>query len=283
MSQNTNDPFDEFEFKPLTEGLGFHKKTATQKVEFKGSHLSFDNTTETKTTRPTDLTQSKNTFQNQKPTSNRTGTQSPSFNLQPPLPRVEAYHQERTTTINVPTIEDDSISKAQTAVNEILKTLNQKKQQEESLLRSKRKTTWVNCAPSLSAGFLDTMLIVAMFLLSLISMLIITKIDLVANLSHPDPEYLIYWAAFSLLASVQMTYYVSCRAFLGFTPGEWAFDQRCGSEIQMATTSYVLKVLARSVLNAATGFVIMPILSFAFGFDILAKISGVQLQSQKYV
>lgn len=283
MSQNTNDPFDEFEFKPLTEGLGFHKKNTTQKVEFKGSHLTFDNTTETKTTRSSDLAQPKNNFQKQSPTSNRTSTQNSSFSLQSPLPRAEDYPQERKTTINVPTIEDDSITKAQTAVNEILKTLNQKKQQEESLLRNKRKVTWVNCTPSLSAGFLDTMLIVAMFLLSLISMLIITKIDLVANLSHPDPEHLIYWAAFSLLASVQIIYYVSCRAFIGFTPGEWAFDQRCGSEIQMATTSYVLKVLARSVLNVATGFIIIPTLSLVLGFDVLAKITGVQLQSQKYI
>ena len=33
------DPFDEFEFKPLTEGLGFNKKPATLKDQVKTSGL----------------------------------------------------------------------------------------------------------------------------------------------------------------------------------------------------------------------------------------------------
>jgi len=283
MSQNINDhskndPFDEFEFKPLTEGLGFHKKNNSKKVEFKSSHLTFDNSVDSPS--QVQSTQDlKKTNLTERPTSKQT-TQN-NFNLQSPLPRVEDVPAARKTSINIPTIEDDSITKAQTAVNEILKTLNQKKQQEESLLRNRRKVTWVNATPSLSAGFLDTMLVTALFLLSLIAMLVITKIDLIANLTHPDPQYLVYWAGLSLLASVQIIYYVSCRTFMGFTPGEWAFDQRCGNEVQMASTTYVLKVLARTSLNAATGFILFPIISMLVGEDILAKLTGIQIQMQK--
>jgi len=281
MSQNTNDPFDEFEFKPLTEGLGFHKKGAsTKKVEFKGSHLTFDTSSDISTNNKSVVDLDHLTTRS---TSLLARPSSQNFNLQSPLPRAEDHSQQRKTTISVPTIEDDSITKAQTAVNEILKTLNQKKQQEESLLKNKRKVSWINSAPSLSAGFLDTMLIMALFLLSLISMLVITKIDLIANINNPDPQNLIYWAALSLLASVQIIYFVSCRAFLGCTPGEWAFDQRCGSEVQMATTSYVVRVFARATYNVVTGFFILPIISNIFGFDILAKLTGVQLQTQKYI
>jgi len=289
MSQNINDLsnndqndkiFDEFEFKPLTEGLGFHKNNTSKKVEFKSSHLTFDNSVDL----PSKSQTTQNTFKKnqltERPASTKPSAQA-HFSLQSPLPRIEDAPLERKTTINIPTIEDDSISKAQTAVNEILKTLNQKKQQEESLLRNKRKMTWINATPSLSAGFLDTMLVTALFLLSLIAMLVITKIDLVANLTHPDPQYLVYWAGFSLLASVQIIYYVSCRTFMGFTPGEWAFDQRCGSELQMASTTYVLKVLIRTILNAVTGFVLFPMISLLVGEDILAKITGVQIQMQK--
>ena len=31
INDNTNDPFEEFEFKPLTEGLGFHRNKETAK------------------------------------------------------------------------------------------------------------------------------------------------------------------------------------------------------------------------------------------------------------
>ena len=271
MSKKTdtaNDPFDEFEFKPLTAGLGFHKDSTTSKnqtqamtpkVEFKNSHLTFDTPA---TTTPA------------------------GFNLNSPLPRATQNHTspnapQQRKSIHVPTIEDDSITKAQTAVNEILKNLNQKKQQEEALARNTRRPEWKAAVSSVSAGFLDTMLISAFFLLSLIAMLAITKVDLIANLSQPDPQYLIYWATVSLLGAIQIIYYVSCRAFLGCTPGEWAFDQRCGNELQQASSTYVLRVAARSVINVATGFVLMTIISLIVRFDVLAAVTGTQIQRQK--
>lgn len=267
----TNDPFDEFEFKPLTSGLGFHKESTstkastpvatTPKVEFKSSHLTFDT--------PAAATPA-------------------GFNLNSPLPRAATTaatatptNTQRKASINVPTIEDDSISKAQTAVNEILKNLNQKKQQEEALARNTRRPEWIAAVPSISAGFLDTMLIAAFFLLSLIAMLAITKIDLIANISNPDPQYLIYWATLSLLGATQIIYFVACRAFLGCTPGEWAFDQRCGNELQQASSTYVLRVAARSVINVATGFVLMTLISLVLRFDVLAAVTGTQIQRQK--
>ena len=280
MSKKTvdigNDPFDEFEFKPLTSGLGFHKDSATSakaqsmpapKVEFKSSHLTFDTQATAATT--------------------ATNSAPAGFNLNSPLPRATqtAYNSPsapaQRKSINVPTIEDDSISKAQTAVNEILKNLNQKKQQEEALARNTRRPEWIAAIPSVSAGFLDAMLVSAFFLLSLIAMLAITKVDLIANLSQPDPQYLIYWATLSLLGGIQIIYYVSCRAFLGCTPGEWAFDQRCGNELQQASSTYVLRVAARSIINVATGFVLMTIISLIVRFDVLAAVTGTQIQKQK--
>ncbi len=280
MSKKTdtaNDPFDEFEFKPLTAGLGFHKdsttsknqtQTMTPKVEFKSSHLTFDTAAAAATT-------------------TTPASAAPlGFNLNSPLPRATQTHTspnapQQRKSIHVPTIEDDSITKAQTAVNEILKNLNQKKQQEEALARNTRRPEWKAAIPSVSAGFLDTMLISAFFLLSLIAMLAITKVDLIANLSQPDPQYLIYWATISLLGAVQIIYFVSCRAFLGCTPGEWAFDQRCGNELQQASSTYVLRVAARSVINVATGFVLMTIISLIVRFDVLAAVTGTQIQRQK--
>ena len=42
MSTNSIDPFDEFEFKPLTDGLGFHKKSVSLKDGLKSSGVLED-------------------------------------------------------------------------------------------------------------------------------------------------------------------------------------------------------------------------------------------------
>ena len=254
-----NDPFDEFEFKPLTAGLGFHTKTATTTAA-----------TPTTTSFTTTLAAPKNT----------TSTQS--FNLQPPLPRSE-QNIIRKPTLNVPMIEDDSITKAQSAVNEILKTLNQKKQQEDLLAKNKKRLTWVSTSPSLAAGFLDALLTSALFLISMIAMLAITKIDLIANINQPDSQFMIYWSTLGLFATIQFIYFITCRAFLGHTPGEWAFDQRCGSEIQQASKTYILKVTARTIINICTGFIVMSFISLVIRKDFLSYLTGLQIQKQKYV
>ncbi len=261
-----NDLFDEFEFKPLTAGLGFHKKTATAA-----------------TTNTPNINTNFNTSVRTTPTIHQSSTTSTqSFNLQPPLPRNE-QNTIRKPALNVPMIEDDSITKAQSAVNEILKTLNQKKQHEDLLAKNIKRLTWVNTSPSLAAGFLDTLLTSALFLISMIAMLAITKIDLIANLNNPDSQFMIYWSTLCLFATIQFIYFITCRAFLGHTPGEWAFDQRCGSEIQQATRTYILKVTARTIINICTGFIVMSFISLVIRKDFLSYITGLQIQKQKYI
>lgn len=299
-----NDPFEEFEFKPLTEGLGFHAKnqntkksiepglsmgTTTKfttekknsggmgtsglnKVEFKTSTLNFETT-------PTGAT------------IGTTGTTALKSPMQSPLPRPAAQNQTRTTTqnlprrsvtTNIPTIQDDSIAKAQNAVNDILKNLNHKKQQEELIAKTKKRLTWKDATPSLVAAGLDAMLVVAGFLISLIAMLSITKIDLLVNLSNPDQSYTLWMATAFLFASVHMIYMVVFRAYLGYTPGEWAFDQRCGNETQQASYTYIFKVMLRSMIVTLTGYLPITLLSALMGKDLLARMTGLQIQTQSY-
>jgi hypothetical protein len=272
---DSNDPFDEFEFKPLTEGLGFHRNKETprstnshsnseitSKLEFRNPNLKFDTTA-----MPTPIV---------------------SKGLNSPLPRNQFNTEVQTTKtsrpqINVPTIEDDSIAKAQTAVNEILKNLNHKKQQEESLAKNKKKMVWKSTTPSLLAGFLDSMLVTAGFLLMLISMLTITQVDLISNLSSPGDNHIIWLATASLLTCVTLIYMVVFRTYMGFTPGEWAFDQRCGNEMQQASSSYILKITARTLLVMVTGFLPLTLISALFGTDFVGLMTGLQIQKQTYV
>ena len=262
---NTNDPFDEFEFKPLTEGLGFHRKK---------NETSSSSSFEMRTTTPSVPTKRENSNLNNNP------------GLKSPLPRTQPNTDVKpiiTPKINVPIIEDDSIAKAQTAVNEILKNLNHKKQQEENLLKNKKKMIWASSSPSMMASFLDGMLVTAGFLLLLISMLTITGADLISNINNPGDNKAIWVATALLLVSMQIIYMVVFRAYLGYTPGEWAFDQRCGSETQQASTWYVPKVLLRTLIVALTGFIPLSIAAMLFRIDIAGILSGLQIQKQKYV
>lgn len=265
---NTNDPFEEFEFKPLTEGLGFHRKneknkiaqnptTPNSKLEFRNPNLTFEQPTPVKAK----------------------GLNSP---LPRTAPTTEQTQQARRPSMNIPTIEDDSITKAQTAVNDILKSLNQKKQQEEALQRNKKRLIWKETAPSLTAGLLDAMLVLAGFLLCLIAMLAITQVDLIANMTNPGPNFTIYWATLSLLACVTLIYNVIFRAYLGYTPGEWAFDQRCGSELEQASAMYVGKVALRTVIVMVTGFLPLSLISMIMGHDAIGSITGLTIQKQTY-
>lgn len=238
-NNNAADPFDEFEFKPLTPGLGFHKKS-----ESKNSSSTF---------MPSDKIEFRNP--------NMTFTK----NMKP--------------QIQVPTIEDDSILKAQSAVNEILKNLNHKKQQ-ESLQKTKNRFEWKSTTPSMAAAILDTMFVTALFLICMICMLTITKIDLISQFAKPSENPMIIISTIALLLTVSFTYMTLLRAYMGYTLGEWAFDQRCGKEIDLASSSYIPKLVFRTLLVSLTGFIPLTLISFIVKFDLAGALTSLPLQKR---
>ena len=258
MAGPTNDPFEEFEFRPINAGLGFHGKQKT--------------IASVPVATPTPLSAQK---QIQAMTAKAVAPQT-KFNS--PLPRLESRPENAgRSQIHIPTIEDDSITKAQTAVNDILKSLNQKRQIDFVQDTAKQKHAYKKSKPQLFASVLDGMLIVSAFLMSLIVMLSITKVDLFLNLSHPQTSKMIYVATFALFLAIYFIYMVVNRAFAGYTPGEWAFDQICGSENQSEELTYIPKLVFRTVLVAVTGFVVLPFLSFLFNKDIAGEMTGISL------
>jgi hypothetical protein len=258
------DPFEEFEFKPLTEGLGFHKKksTAAQK------NTDLDTTFEI--SKP-----------GAKPNSNMNQTGLSLLEdenvdpLRSPLPR-----KNRNPS---PAVEPEPTSTS-SAVDEILKTLQKNRRldfesktantvaAQTAAKEDYKPDTW-----NFSSAFLDSMLVVAASLLCMIVVLMITKADLIANLANPDAEGMIYLSTFALLASVSLIYLVVNRMFLGSTPGEWAFEQRIGKPEQMNEAMYSVRILARSALVIVTGFIVLPILSALLNRDLAGEITGAPL------
>lgn len=262
-----NDPFEEFEFRPINEGLGFHRKQKSN------SATNSATTTSSNKNQPAKMSSS---------LASELGIETPAktvFNS--PLPRPESKPNTSTRPqIQIPTIEDDSIAKAQTAVNDILKSLNQKRHMDFVETTVKQKMEYKKSRPQFFASVLDGMLIVSAFLLSLIVMLSITKVDLFMNLSHPESSKMIYVATAGLFLAIHFVYMVVNRAFMGYTPGEWAFDQVCGKPEKMDELSYIPKLMFRTILVAATGFIMMNLLSFLFNKDMAGELSGVSLMQK---
>lgn len=252
---SNQDPFEEFEFKPITEGLGFHKKKTNLNIKNEDPLLSplFE---------PSEL--------------NLIEEESPLFN--PPLPKKKAF--KATETLPLP-----ATSPATNQVDEILKTIQKNKRFSFEESKAKIEPTVAKeeykASPlSLSAGFLDTMLIVAASLMCMIIVLVVTRVDLIGSLSNPQSSLWIYGATFAIFSLIYFAYMGITRLFMAQTPGEWAFDQRLGKPDQDVPAAYALKVFARCALNILSGFIVLPLLSAIFQSDITGKLTGLPIHKK---
>lgn len=258
------DPFEEFEFKPLTEGLGFHKKKAA---------------TPAKAETPAMDPFAKNLIKDQ----GLELIEDPSIDpLRPPLPRKKASATQPLPATPGGLTEVGGDGSA--AVDEILKTLQKNRRfdfengkQKVSATATPAKEEYKPTTWSFSAAMLDAMLVIAASLLCMIILLVITKVDLITNLTNPDAQGLIYVATASLFATVSFIYLTLNRIYLGWTPGEWAFDQRVGKPEELNSASYSLRIVARSLVVIFTGFIVLPILSAILNKDLAGSLTGARL------
>jgi len=275
------DPFEEFEFKPLTEGLGFHRKNDqnTQKTapdspsaakEAQGllSEALFKNS-------GLDLLDEEPTLKSPLPRRNirmddSRGTPSAaavdeilktlSKNPAPAAPSTKTRIEARKTII-APLV-------APKAAKKILPAVQPKIQIQEEYTAD---------VVSFAAFLLDGLLILASSLLCMILLLAVTKVDLIANIARPDQQGWIYLSTFTVFMGVAFIYYTVNRAFLGYTPGEWAYDQRLGHPEELNTMMYIPKILTRWILIVGTGVFLIPVVSKIVEKDFLGEWLGIPL------
>ena len=235
MNQN-----DEFEFKPLTKGLGFHPKKEV---------VASTPTPTFKTTPISSMTASIS------PASSMTRS---ALNLNTPLPRPEQRRAPLPSASNQ-------------AVENILKDLNEKNKKMQFQDKNQNLSPYLQTAPSLSAGFLDLLLITSLSLLYLMSLIFTLKIDLIKSVTEGGLSVWLSTAA--VFVVVGFVYSVTQRMFVGFTLGEWAYEQRLGLPEEMNKATYSLKVVARQILIIISGIILIPLISWAMGRDI-AGVTG---------
>lgn len=290
---------DDFEFKPLTEGLGFHKK----KNETPRSKVTTTDSESSPFARPSSHMSSTTTARHQ----NISFIEDDEREV---VPAVTTRPTARPKGREIPVIEDE-ISPGNKAVDEILKTFKRsdlnfetpqartstpppapvlkdstasiklelkstKKPKEENKITFELEKTF----PHLMANVLDTMLILAATMLCMIVLLTVTRIDLLSHITNPKSDPSIYYALVGLFFSVVLTYNLVTRVFMQATPGEWAFDIQLGTEDQERHWSYPLKVMARTLIYTATGFLPLVVLSRLFKKDLVGSATSLSLHKK---
>ena len=238
---------DDFQFKPLTKGLGFHPKKDSTTTAAPQSHLGAAPLSRTVTK---SATQTSNSIPS---------TMNRSLRLDTPLPRPE--------TRKTPT----QPSAANQTVDNILKNLNDKNRTLNFQDKGQTLSPYIQTAPSLAAGFLDLLLVTALGLLYLMTLIFTLKLDLIKSIADGGTE--VWISTGTVFLVVGFVYYVAQRMFVGFTLGEWAYEQRLGLPEEMNKATYGLKVFYRQILIMVTGVIMIPLLSWSLGRD-LGGISG---------
>ena len=132
-------------------------------------------------------------------------------------------------------------------------------------------------AVSFASAALDSVVILALSLIFLVSLLLVTEVDLGGVMSSLQREASVQISLLVLYLAIMTMYTVILRSFFGRTLGEWTFDFQMGTDEDIQKMAYPLRVVWRSVLNLITGVVLLPLISAMLNKDIAAPVTGLQL------
>lgn len=312
------DPIEEFEFKPLTKGLGFHKKTSELKkqvLDAVGQNLK-SNATDLPVQAP------KSTFEEidldspvvnpksqkeayadllkalEKPIPSEAAKKEFSLDVSSPLPRKEdgqKFKINATPSMNLPDLKMP-LMPPMTEMPDILEKAPKAQptfEDKKAALKQKATTRGASNSPKLKslkpesvsvpASILDSLFVLALSLIFLVSLLLVTGVNVSSVLANSQTDVTTQLSLLVLFVAVMQMYVIVSRSFFGRTLGEWTFDLQMGSDEQHESSIYPLKVLWRSVVTVATGLIVLPLLSLILQRDLAASLTGIQLYKQQDV
>lgn len=324
------DSFDDFELKPLSQGLGFHKKPVNLGESIKKSEASKDHLKKSIPKRPAsglldstfmpekettyeDLLASlsspkkstafqdlfsEETHSSENSSSQETSPSAPIFTSTLPrkssdisLSSTEVFEDPVGTNIfpetprKTPTPPPDAPIRDEVDKNNISISSDIFKSKQQGVRRGAHDAppiSRLSKAPiCLRSLFLDVLVVLAMALVFLLSLLIVTKVDLMSVWASSKNDLMTQLSMAVLYIAVYQMYVVISRSFFGRTLGEWTFDFQLGNDEQQKKALYPVKVLWRSLLVIMTGVVILPLFSFIFRKDLASYLTGLQLYEQK--
>jgi hypothetical protein len=312
MSGKNPDPFEEFEFQPLTEGLGFHKKAAGSQLSTKSSAQSAapasahaptqaksQSISELMASLPpsldfldqkTDLTRDPaaadrpKIFQpiareEFKPTSGSAPGSTGGPVIGNVLPQAGSKAAGFSLTPTAATIAVPTTSSVSSPYRDRMSESFAKSFPRGAKSAAKDTSTQdlVAVPASISAGIVDAMMIAGIATVLLVCILQITKINLIGMLSNAQTDGPTQMNLVLLAISVYHLYMLVSRAFFGASLGEWAFELQLGKNGEQTQPMYPIQVMVRSMVMMFTGFILLPLLSLVFNRDLAKYATGLQL------
>lgn len=311
------DVFDEFEFKPLTNGLGFHKKAATLKEQLKKSgalesemvgmpkglpaNLLDDAAGPIKNSIP-DIGSGleKNPYKLKKqpihdldftetlprePKKSAMDVEMPRP-IQSPFPKPEAFRQPFIpATPGAPSI--PAVPPAPAVDSRVEEAKKLLRHQELSNVGTRRGAAdspqglLIAASTSVPSAILDFVVVVALTLIFMVALMLVTGVDLGLVMTNIGDDLLTQISGLALFMSVMQMYVIISRSFYGCTLGEWTFDHQLGQSQDQERSSYPLRVALRSFVIILSGVILLPILSLLIGRDLAGRLSGTQLYRQR--
>jgi hypothetical protein len=266
------DSNEEFDFKPLTEGLGFHTKKVDLAQEIKKSKLFSEMITDKSTREVPSLpviALEESPLEIEKPIS-----------IKPPLPRVE-HSEALNKTPKGP--QKDVIDELIESFKKPAKNFIEDKKANVVFekIPNEEKQNGVRTAWALAPFLVDAMMVIAFFLIGLIIALYVTQVDIIDFVINSSSQVEHVFVIPSILFGMIYTYMVLTRMFLGGTLGEMVFDMQLGSAKDHESPFYGLRVLVRLMLATLTGFIPLPFFSWIFRRDFLGKCMKLHLIKKK--
>lgn len=289
------DPFDEFEFKPLTEGLGFHKKQVDLKVDKKNAVEDtkveellnkFPELDEKPNVKPVDNSNIKPAFP-RKDLENKKLKEVTYDDLKleleakrknkPDAQKANLEFHER------PDINDSELSERSkpketgTSIEKHNSVKASMKEDNIVAVPDMAKSKYVETSLSISATIFDAIVIFGFANIFMAALLVATEIDVYVILLNGGLDLMTQFSIVLLFFSVMELYMVISRSFFGMSLGEWALDYQVGLPEEQKRTMYPLKLAWRCFVVAITGFILLPLLSKMFKKDITGIFSGIRL------
>lgn len=300
------DPFEEFEFRPLTEGIGFHKKTSSLKESAEKSALVEEKLNravpepppeallQNSASRKTSVTSYEDLLKSlEKPVLRENAAVStPDLEITETLPRPESKIRtsavvepqpeiQRTPPLRGPESKTPNLPLKGNLPN---KTFIESSVADTGVRRGAADSPigGLEKAPvCLRSAILDFVFVMALSLVFLVSLLMITKVNLSVVIANSKIDFTTQMSMLILFVAVMQMYVVVARSFFGRTLGEWTFDHQMGSVKQQSSPYYPLLVAWRSLVVTVTGIFLLPVLSFIFRKDLTAPLTGLQLYRQR--
>lgn len=280
---------EEFEFRPITEGLGFHRKQAPTKSD-KGADKSMvldsiKSPIQQAASLSAQLGLDEEIVSSPAPASTLESLRSDKPKKTPwgepimrkPLPRQN--DAKGSSPVHSTLAVSSAVARAANAFAEgptVTETVRQTPSMGiEAVVKSKSMEIF-----SWSAAFVDGVMVLALSLIFLVSLLIVTEVDLMTLLAQPDLNIMAWVALASVFLAVAQIYMIGARGWAGATLGDWAFDVEVGNYLERSRITFPLKLVWRSLIYTVTGFVLLPVLSTLLGRDVMGRLTGLTLQTR---